>query len=163
MEYAYNNGAEYILWLNNDVLPAKSTLSLMIDFLQENPKSMVAPACKLYGKNTIIENGGVGRAAFKAIPNQLISVDNISGYCAGFPAEICEIIGYPDAYKFPHYYGDDSYTSKIFRAGFKLYLYGDIFVELLDYDPNREIFWNYLNSVDRDLILYSYSILLSMQ
>lgn len=150
MEYAYQQGADYIIWLNDDILSAENTLSLMIEFLKEHPNSIVAPACKLYGKNETIENGCVGRTPFKAIPGKLIAVESISGYCAGFPAGICQIIGYPNALKFPHYYGDETYTKKAFRANFKLYLYGDIFVELLDYDSRRETFWDYLNTISSE-------------
>ncbi len=136
MEYAYQQGAEYIIWLNDDVIPQPNTLPLLIEFLQNHPHSIVAPTCLDDNHHTVIPNGCIGRTPIIANPNQVTTVHSVSGYCVAFPAKICETIGYPDAKKYPHYGGDDMYTLQAHRQGFTIYLLGEAKVQLVNYQPS---------------------------
>jgi glycosyltransferase involved in cell wall biosynthesis len=128
MEYAYQQGAEYFIWLNDDCLPARDTLRGMVTFMQLNPNTLVAPSC--YSENSnlrqIQHNGFRGRQGCAANPGEIIDVDGMSGWCVGIPSAVYEKIGVPDAKKFPHYSGDDIYTFQATKAGFKAYLMGDL-------------------------------------
>lgn len=128
MEYAYQQGAKYFIWLNDDCLPAINTLEEMVKFMRLNPNTLVAPSC--YSENSnlrqIQHNGFYGRQSCAANPGEIIQADGMSGWCVGIPSVVYEKIGAPDAQKFPHYSGDDIYTLQATKAGFKACLIGDL-------------------------------------
>lgn len=132
MEYAYEQGAKYFIWLNDDCLPDPGTLPQLVEFLKNHPSTIVAPTCYTQQDNLILkkENGAKGQKAYAADPGEIIEVDSMSGWCVGIPSEVFCQIGSPDAKKFPHYCGDDMYILKATRAGFKAYLNGDLKVLL---------------------------------
>jgi GT2 family glycosyltransferase len=138
MEYAYAQGADYIIWLNDDVIPRPNTLSSLINFLQNHPHSIAAPTCLADSHRTVIPNGCIGNTPIIASPNQVIAVQSVSGYCVAFPAEICQTSGYPDSQRYPHYSGDDMYTLQAHRQGFAIYLLGGIEVILINYQPSTD-------------------------
>ena len=127
MEYAYNRGAEYFIWLNDDCLPAPDTLNQMVQFMKSNPNTLVAPSCYAdFDSRQIQHNGFQGRVGCAAKLGEVLEVDGMSGWCVGIPATVYKKIGAPDAKKFPHYSGDDIYTLQATKAGFKAYLIGDL-------------------------------------
>jgi GT2 family glycosyltransferase len=128
MKYAYEQGAEYFIWLNDDCLPDDDTLPKLIEFLQNNPHSIAAPSCYEQQDKLLIQkhNGAKGKISCAANPGEIIEVDSLSGWCVGLSVETIDNIGFPDAKKFPHYCGDDMYIFRANRAGFKIYLIGDI-------------------------------------
>ena len=128
MEYAYQQGAEYFIWLNDDCLPAANTLKEMVKFMRLNPNTLVAPSCYSEESNLrqIQHNGFHGRQGCAANPGEVINVDGMSGWCVGIPSAVYEKIGVPDAKKFPHYSGDDIYTFQATQTGFKACLIGDL-------------------------------------
>jgi glycosyltransferase involved in cell wall biosynthesis len=131
MHHAYAQGAKHFIWLNDDCLPAPETLSGMVEFMQAHPQALVAPAC--YGESDATQphNGFRGRQGCAAKPGETLEVDGMAGWCVGIPAAVFEKIGAPDARRYPHYAGDDMYTFRAVRAGFKAYLVGDLRVQLV--------------------------------
>jgi glycosyltransferase involved in cell wall biosynthesis len=127
MTFAYEQGAEFFFWLNDDCLPAQGTLAELLEFMRSHPNTMAAPSC--YAGETQPENlqhnGFQGRKGIAANPGEVIPVDGMSGWCVGIPAAVYAKIGAPDASKFPHYAGDDIYTFQATKAGFKAFLLGD--------------------------------------
>lgn len=132
MKYGCGKGAEFLVWLNDDCVPEPNTLPGMIRFLKARPGTLAAPACysRAGTEAALKENGFRGRISFRAEPGKVTEVDGFSGWCVGMPAKVCEKIGFPDAERFPHYWGDTVYTLKARRAGFRLCLVGDIKVRL---------------------------------
>lgn len=158
MPHAYEKGAAYFIWLNDDSLPAPNTIDLLVNFLQEHPNSIVGAAC--YAETgQLVENGFKGRQRMKALENELAEVDGLSGYCVGIAASVFEKIGAPDAVKFRQYAGDGMYTLRATRAGFKAYILGSAkvilaeekdpihnfasYIQKLDKYTFKSIFWNY--------------------
>ena len=132
MKYAYNRGAEYFIWLNDDCLPATNTIEKMVEFMGLNPNTLVAPSCYADSDSRQIQhNGFQGRQGCAAKPGEVIEVDGMSGWCVGIPATVYEKIGAPDARKFPHYSGDDIYTLQATKAGFQACLIGDLRANLV--------------------------------
>ncbi|WP_088241720.1 glycosyltransferase family 2 protein [Calothrix rhizosoleniae] len=127
MQYACEQGAEYLFWLNDDCIPATNTISGLVKFMRNHPDTIVAPACEVKNGNsfTRITNGAKGRKGLLAQPGEIVSVDGMSGRCVGIPSKVIQKIGLPDAVKFPHYSGDHMYVLKATRSGFKAYLVGD--------------------------------------
>ncbi|MDX1977516.1 MAG: glycosyltransferase family 2 protein [Pseudanabaenaceae cyanobacterium bins.68] len=145
MQYAYAQGAEYFIWLNDDTHTEPNTLNLLIDFLTQHPHSIVGASCYASESNQLVETGFKGRYRLKASPDQIVEVDGLSGYCVGISARIFTQIGAPDPVRFRHYGGDGMYTLKATRAGFKVYLLGKAKATLIaETDPVHN-FSNYLN------------------
>ena len=132
MQYAHEQGAEYFIWLNDDCIPEPDTLPKLVDFMQTHPDTIVGPTCYTYKSNSVVkeDNAFRGRKSCAAAPGEVIFVDGLSGWCVGIPASVFRKIGPPNANKFPHYSGDDTYTLKATRSGFKAYVVGDIKVTL---------------------------------
>jgi len=45
MEYAYEQGAQYFIWLNDDTFPERQSISLLLKACQDNYKSLVSGQC----------------------------------------------------------------------------------------------------------------------
>ncbi|AFY71010.1 glycosyl transferase family 2 [Thalassoporum mexicanum PCC 7367] len=133
MTYAHDQGARFLIWLNDDSLPAKGTLARLLEFMRSHPDTIAAPSC--YAGEAKLENlqhnGFRGREGFAAKPGELLPVEGLSGWCVGMPIAVYDKIGAPNAQKFPHYAGDDVYTFQATKAGFKAFLLGDLTVELI--------------------------------
>ncbi len=132
MEYALKQKADYIIWLNDDCLPQKYTLNALVKFLENHSHTIVGAACYLTKVNILIKTGCLYRTPVAAAPNTVTFVDSLSGYCLGFPSNLCSVIGLPDEKRFPHYRGDDSYVLQATRSGFKACILGDAQVFLVD-------------------------------
>ena len=173
MTYAHSQGATHFIWLNDDSLTAPNTIDLLVDFLQTHPDSIVGAACYASESGLLVETGFKGRKRVKALEDEVVDVDGLSGYCVAISASIFKQIGVPDANKFRQYAGDGMYTLKATRAGFKAYILGKAKVTLVEEkDPihnfssyvqkakNRtlkSIFWDYKSPYHLPTQFYSYT------
>ncbi len=132
MEYADKQGAECFIWLNDDSQTATNTLDLLVDFLQSHPDSIVGASCYASESGLLVETGFKGRSRVKALENEVMDVDGLSGYCVGMSASVFKRIGAPDAKKFRQYAGDGIYTLQATRAGFRAYILGAAKVVLVE-------------------------------
>lgn len=132
MQYAYNQGAEYFFWLNDDCVPEPDALPRLVEFMRSHPDTIVGPTCYSSTSNSLVRehNAFRGRKSFAADPGEVIYADGLSGWCVGIPASVFRKIGPPDIHKFPHYSGDDTYILRATRSGFKACIIGDIKVTL---------------------------------
>lgn len=124
MDYAINQQAKYLIWLNDDCIPNTVALPLIVNFLQTNPDIIVGASCYTPESKLPLESGFKGRSRLKANPDEVVFVDGLSGYCVGIPTSIVNQIGLPDADRFPHYFGDVMYVMKATQAGFKVCILG---------------------------------------
>ncbi len=133
MQYAYKQGAEYFIWLNDDCLPDLNTLPQLVEFLKKHPDSIAAPSFYTQENNLRTKhcNGAKGKKTYAANTGEIIEVDSMSGWCVAISAAVVSKTGFPDAKKFPHYCGDDMYILKASRSGFKAYLVGDFQARLI--------------------------------
>jgi GT2 family glycosyltransferase len=115
MKSAYERGATHFIWLNDDCLTGANSLNLLVDFLDRHPNSIVGAACYESESGRLVETGFKGRARVKALENEVIEVDGLSGYCVGISVTVFKQIGAPDAKKFRQYAGDGMYI--YFRSG----------------------------------------------
>ncbi|WP_121971343.1 glycosyltransferase family 2 protein [Leptolyngbya sp. BC1307] len=163
MEYACKQGAEFVIWLNDDCLPKEGTLKGLVEFMRIHPSTLVAPSCITLseGEVTRHHNGCCGRQGLAAEVGEVVDVEGLAGWCVGMPIAVIEAIGLPDAKKFPHYSGDDMYTYKASQNGFRVCLNGTLEASLVgpvhdqlsirDYfkygiapgKTLKAIFWNY--------------------
>jgi GT2 family glycosyltransferase len=125
MQYALDQQAEYIFWLNDDCLPQGNCLSKMLEFLQERHMAVVGARCLEKSSQAPIPTGCQKRRALTASPEEVLAVEDLSGYLVGMTANITELLGLPDAQKFPQYGGDAIYTLQASRAKIGIYILGE--------------------------------------
>jgi GT2 family glycosyltransferase len=126
MQYAVTHQAEFVIWLNDDCILEPNTLSNLVEFLHSHPKTIAGAVCYSLETQTLEETGAQGRQRVTARPGEVVPVNEMSGYCVGFPIEVIKAVGVPNQNRFPHYYGDCSYTLRANRFGFAAYILGNV-------------------------------------
>lgn len=129
MEYAIAQGADYLIWLNDDCYPQSGAIEKLLNVCITHKNAIVGgqsldpetlePSysgviCKTTKIETVSNSGGVFQEC-----------DGLNGNLVCFPRSVVEIVGYPDAIRFPHYHGDTTYTHTAKRKGYQLLLYKD--------------------------------------
>ncbi|MEM9804256.1 MAG: glycosyltransferase family 2 protein [Cyanobacteria bacterium P01_D01_bin.56] len=138
MQYAYDQGADYFFWINDDCLPAENALSRMESFMRQQADTLVSASFYTAESTAPVRVSGFqGRQSMLAGPSEIVEVDGVSGWCVGIPRAVFSKIGPPNAWKFPHYNGDSMYTLAATRAGFKACILGDAIAILVEAGASR--------------------------
>lgn len=138
MQRALAEGAAFLFWLNDDCLPEADALPRMLEYLENNPRTICGASCFVKGGSEPVETGFRRRRAFNAT-DSATDVDGLSGYCVGMPATVCEELGFPDARRLPHYGADSIYTLTAKRKGYRVILLKEARVNLLDEKPAQSV------------------------
>lgn len=127
MEYAYEEGAEYFIWLNDDCLFENNTIDNLVNFCQKNTQTIIG--CQGYEAEqpTALSFGGKiktwrGYKFIELPPGSSTTCDLLSGNLVCFPRLVIEKIGYPNLNLTPHYGGDSLYLIKAEKAGFNIFV-----------------------------------------
>jgi len=127
MEYAYEQGAEYLVWLNDDTLPERRTLAKLLSFCAAHPQAIVASQC--YWDDVFTYGGQIRRRLQQiphyASPGDINPCDALDGNLVCIPRAVVDDIGYPLSQQIPHYGSDNMYTWLAKQAGYELCLLGD--------------------------------------
>lgn len=146
MEYAYEQGAKYFIWLNDDCLPKINALPQLVAFMEQNTNTIASASFYSPEATEPVRYSGFrGRKGQAAQAGETVEVEGTSGWCVGIPAAVFQRIGAPEAKKFPHYAGDSMYTLKATRAGFKAHILGDAIAFLVDPGTSRDDLSTYFN------------------
>jgi GT2 family glycosyltransferase len=126
MRYAFNQGADYFIWLNDDTLPEQGAISNLVKECKENQPCAIAAQCYDEGTETY---GGHVLSGLKHRPvcapsRQRIAVDSLCGNCTCIPRSAVTICGYPPSKIAPHYQGDVIYTWRLKKNGFNIFVTG---------------------------------------
>jgi glycosyltransferase involved in cell wall biosynthesis len=129
MEYVYTQGAQYIIWLNDDCELLPNTLSALVQFCQEHPGAIAGAQGFVTNQPDRLAFGGKrktwqGYRYIQAEPNQIRPCDLLSGNIVCIPRAVIEKIGYPDIKCTPHYGGDSLYLLRAQKAGFEIFVDG---------------------------------------
>jgi GT2 family glycosyltransferase len=149
MEYAYQQGAEYFIWLNDDCLATENTLSDSIEFCQQNPNSIVG--CQGFEVNDInvLAFGGKYKTwkgyNLQNFPKNTVSpCDMLSGNLVVIPRKTVDLIGFPEPNLLPHYGGDTLFLVRARKAGFNIFIDTRHFLSNISGEPklapNRWLF-----------------------
>ncbi|ASC71442.1 hypothetical protein XM38_023940 [Halomicronema hongdechloris C2206] len=127
MEYAYGQGAEYFVWLNDDTLPESGTLQKLLVFCAAHLQTIAASQCYWGG---VFTYGGQVRRRLKQIPHyaapgDISHCDALDGNLVCIPRAVVDDIGYPLSQQIPHYGSDNMYTWLAKQTGYELSLLGD--------------------------------------
>ncbi len=129
MEYAYRQGAEYFVWLNDDTLPYPEAIPCLVSACQANPTWISAGQCHEPGQPHRPSYGGLnqrwwGLKRLTADREQRRTCDALPGNLTCLPRRVVEDLGYPRSDLTPHYHGDVLYTTRARRRGYQLVLVG---------------------------------------
>lgn len=129
MKHAYQQGADYFIWLNDDCELQAQTLSALVEFCQEHPQAIAGAQGMIQTQPDQVSFGGKrktwkGYRYLEASRTQILPCDLLSGNIVCLPRAVIDAIGYPDVQATPHYGGDALYLLRAQKAGFKLYIDG---------------------------------------
>ncbi len=127
MEYAYKQGAEYFIWLNDDCQFSDRTLTDLIDFTSTHQDSIIGCQGIEMGTSNQIAFGGKvktwkGYRFIQPLSQMVTPCDVLSGNIVCLPRNVVQKIGYPNPKVAPHYGGDSLYLILAQKAGFSIYV-----------------------------------------
>ncbi len=127
MQYAYEQGAKFLVWLNDDCWVDPGTIADLVRFCREHPKVIVgAQGFEADNPNQLSFGGKVktwkGYRFIQPPPGQVVPCDLLSGNLVCIPRSVVDAIGYPDSKTTPHYGGDSLYLIRAQKAGFQLFV-----------------------------------------
>jgi glycosyltransferase involved in cell wall biosynthesis len=127
MQYAYDQGAKFIIWLNDDCELTPETLKSLVQFCQDHPKAIAGAQGFAKNDPQALTFGGKrktwqGYRYLKVDNLQILPCDLLSGNIVCLPRAVIDEIGYPDTRITPHYGGDSLYLVRAKKAGFQLYI-----------------------------------------
>ncbi|MFW6219021.1 MAG: glycosyltransferase family 2 protein [Bacteroidota bacterium] len=138
VEYAIDKlSSDYILWWNNDVIPASAYLPSLFEIIEKsNPNEIIGSKVYRSEKRDIIwAMGGVfnPRTGWKDMIgfntqdgpeyNIPLEVDWLPGMGSCFPARVFNETGLLNAKVFPQYHGDIDFTWRAKLKGYKIVVY----------------------------------------
>lgn len=132
VKFALDNGAKYILTLNNDTILTNDFLEKMIYWTTKKPKALIgALALDNHTKEIVYGGEKVNwiTANYKKIINEipirsrkgLHEVSHFPGRGLLIPSSVFKKIGLFDEKRFPHYAADYDFTHRAVRNGFPVY------------------------------------------
>jgi len=132
------NQKDWVLLMNNDVQLTQGVIEKLVLFSESKDRNVIVGALSidLKDKDTIIKSGTKIKSWSLNITNHFHNGDSISDLisfdaieadlltarCLLHPIEVFWAIKNYDAELFPHYGGDDEFTSRAKRSGYELYV-----------------------------------------
>lgn len=126
MEEALREGADFLVWLNDDCQPEAGTLRLLVDHAARTGGMAAGwagtPSGDRYGAYRKTRQGL--RPVEVPGPGGSVPCDAAAGNCVVFARAVVDAVGLPDAASLPHSLLDVDYTLSATRRGFPLDLLG---------------------------------------
>ena len=127
MKYSYEQGAEYIIWLNDDCQLGNRVLDDLINFASEHQNTVIGCQGIDKEKCEVLAFGGKrktwqGYRFINVLEKTVTKCDLLSGNVVCLPRAVIDKLGYPDPISTPHYGGDSLYLIRIQKAGFAIYV-----------------------------------------
>jgi GT2 family glycosyltransferase len=133
-------GADYLLWWNNDILPADDYFKNLMKILEKSsPETIIGSKIYYADKKEIIWSmGGLfnprnGKKSMMGndMPdsekfNEPREADWLAGMGTLIHASVYQKIGMLDAKNFPQYHGDSDFTFKAKKNGYKIIVYPEL-------------------------------------
>lgn len=127
MHVAFAAGAEVMVWLNDDCLPAPGAIKVLLSRVRET-NGICGGICYDPARPGVQTYGGT-RMSVKEIVSPVVGtttpVDLINGNMVAVHREVVDRIGFPPGLEFPHYGADSLYALRAVRAGIPCEVHGD--------------------------------------
>lgn len=131
-EKALEEGASYILTLNNDTIALEDFLEKMVMWSKKFPDAMLGAFGIDYHTKKPVYGGGImdwktasTRPLLKKLDEKeqtgLHEVNHFPGRGLLIPRKVFDTIGLFNQKKFPHYFADYDFTHQAVKSGFKLF------------------------------------------
>ena len=127
MKVAHPAGADVIVWLNDDCLPAAGAIDHLIARVRET-KGICGGVCRDPENPEVVTYSGsrVGHDdMISPEPGEYLQVDMINGNLVAVHRDVVDRIGFPPGLELPHYGGDSVYALRAARAGISCEVSGD--------------------------------------
>lgn len=126
MEFAIEQGAAFIFWLNEDCFPQPGALECMREISRERQAIVTAQTHTQLG----VFYGGrrkswKGAEKMECEAGEVIPCDFSAGNCVCLPAEAVRRAGYPRADRIPHQWADHDYGLVAGEHGIPCFIAGD--------------------------------------
>jgi GT2 family glycosyltransferase len=132
IRYALEQGADYVLTLNNDTIATPDFLEQMVRWAGQQPDSLLGALAldsvsrqPVFGGTVINWKTDVAKVLLRVLPAEdqvgLHEVSHFPGRGLLIPRKVLEKVGLFDEENFPHYYADYDFTHRATRKGFKVY------------------------------------------
>jgi GT2 family glycosyltransferase len=124
MEYAYKEGADFFIWLNDDTLPLPNAISTLVDTCTRRQKTIATAQCYSSKDKKTPTYGGQVRGKWSLKPifvpeNHYQFCDCTSGNLVCLPRSVVDQIGYPPSQSLPQCFADVVYTWKAKKKGYQ--------------------------------------------
>ncbi|MBC7696707.1 MAG: glycosyltransferase family 2 protein [Burkholderiales bacterium] len=136
VKYALENGADYVLTLNNDLVVMHDYLNQLINAAQKNLNTIIGSVSLNKNDTSIIVFAGVKwntitakykpsiniNLSYTEVMNKytLINTDMLPGRGTLIPVSVFKKIGLFDEVNFPHYAADEDFSLRAFDSGYHL-------------------------------------------
>lgn len=142
MKYAYEQGANYFIWLNDDTLPVAGALPHLVNTSKQSSDTIITGQCysdltftkPTYGGRRI---RGLALLFLSVAPGGFVNCDVCSGNLVCLPRSVVEKVGYPPDQNVPQMWGDIVYIWQAKQAGFKVCVLGNA-IAICDTNPIDE-------------------------
>lgn len=127
MVAAHEAGAEVMVWLNDDCLPAEGAIDVVVKHALST-KGIAGGICYDPDNPNIQTYSGTQIGCGKMVcpgPGKFEHVDLINGNLVAVHRDVVERIGFPPGRELPHYGGDSIYSLRASRAGIPCDVHGD--------------------------------------
>jgi len=128
MQWAFEQGAESVLWLNDDTHPHPGTLGQLVKLSRE--RQAITTAQSKLRETGELHYGGLrktnsGTEFISCPPGEIGVCDTFCGNCVCIPRIAFERVGLIDTARFPHFAGDADYGLRAKEAGVLRLIAGD--------------------------------------
>ncbi|WP_432812189.1 glycosyltransferase family 2 protein [Pantanalinema sp. GBBB05] len=124
MNYAIEQGADYLIWLNDDCYPQPGAIAKLVTACRSQP-NLIAGGQSLDPETGQPSYGGIICANYHVTHvhtanDSDLECDGLAGNFVCIPKSVVDRIGYPDPRRCPHYYEDVVYTHQAKSQGYQL-------------------------------------------
>lgn len=129
MRYAYEQGAKYIIWLNDDTIPLQGSISVLVQQCHKLKPCILSGQAYESADLQVKTYGGQRRRQWKhyavhADFNEILNCDSICGNLVCLPRDVIENLGYLPSENLPHYQADVVYTWQAKCSGYRIAIVG---------------------------------------
>lgn len=125
MRRAVAEGAECVVWLNDDCRPRPGAIRALVDFALHHvciaTAQSVTNSGHRYGGH---RKTALGLKAVVCEDDASLDCDCCNGNCVAIPVQVVRAIGFPDAQAMPHSRADSDYGLRATREGFRCRIIG---------------------------------------
>lgn len=131
IKYALNEGADYIITINNDTVPNLDYIEKLYNHIEQYPDVLIGASAfdasngkVIYRGETLnwfVESSRKNVCDAQRPDNGLFRVSHFPGRGLLIPSKVFSAVGLFDEVKFPHYMADYDFTLTAARKGFDIY------------------------------------------